>query len=190
MQRPDVIRIDVGRQLFVDDFLIEGTNMTRQFHNAVYHPANPILTCDRAWEMSDAAGGLPTACPYSGGVWYDPARKKFRMWYMGGYVAGGGPGFTAHHDTAGIAAYSNGSQNYQPLVKQPTETNRLPISDAIPCKRGLVTWLKADAIKDAANNGLVATWRDSAGNGMNCEQNDGKKQPHWIRAAIGGRPAV
>jgi len=85
-QPPDVIPIDVGRQLFVDDFLIEETDLTRRFHKPVYHPANPVLTYDKPWEMSKGTGGLPTACPYSGGVWYDPQRKKFRMWYMGGYI--------------------------------------------------------------------------------------------------------
>lgn len=83
---PDTIPIDVGRQLFVDDFLIEETNLVRRFHQAVYHPANPVLTYDKPWEMSESSGRLPTACPYSGGVWYDPQRKKFRMWYMGGYI--------------------------------------------------------------------------------------------------------
>ena len=83
---PDVIDITVGRQLFVDDFLIERTTLERRFHAAQYHPANPILTYDRPWEMSKSKGGLPTACPYSGGVWYDPEVKKFRMWYMGGYI--------------------------------------------------------------------------------------------------------
>jgi hypothetical protein len=83
---PEVIPIDVGRQLFVDDFLIEHSNMTRRFHKPAYHPANPVLTYDKPWELSKAQGGLPTACPYSGGVWYDPQRGKFRMWYMGGYI--------------------------------------------------------------------------------------------------------
>jgi len=86
-QPPTVISIDVGRQLFVDDFLIEQhSGLTRRFHKPVYHPANPVLTYDKSWEMSEAQGGLPTATPYSGGVWYDPQRQKFRMWYMGGYI--------------------------------------------------------------------------------------------------------
>ena len=29
---PDVIKIDIGRQLFVDDFLIERTTLQRVFH--------------------------------------------------------------------------------------------------------------------------------------------------------------
>src|SRR5688500_3638942 len=36
---PDVIPIDVGRQLFVDDFLIEESSLHRDFHKADYHPA-------------------------------------------------------------------------------------------------------------------------------------------------------
>src|SRR5207253_1244598 len=40
---PDVIPIDVGRQLFVDDFLIAETTLTRTFHRTTYHPATPIL---------------------------------------------------------------------------------------------------------------------------------------------------
>src|SRR6266850_1719337 len=43
---PAVIRIDVGRQLFVDDFLIADTTLTRTFHQPVYHPACPVLTPD------------------------------------------------------------------------------------------------------------------------------------------------
>ena len=37
---PDVIDIDLGRQLFVDDFLIEETGLYRQFHRAAYHSAS------------------------------------------------------------------------------------------------------------------------------------------------------
>src|SRR5690349_20556807 len=36
---PAVIPIDVGRQLFVDDFLIADTTLTRTFHQPVYHEA-------------------------------------------------------------------------------------------------------------------------------------------------------
>ena len=33
----EVIPIDVGRQLFVDDFLIKHTTMKRAYHSAEYH---------------------------------------------------------------------------------------------------------------------------------------------------------
>jgi hypothetical protein len=38
---PAVVPIDVGRQLFVDDFLIEETTLTRTFHAARDYPGNP-----------------------------------------------------------------------------------------------------------------------------------------------------
>src|SRR6516165_7655895 len=47
---PSVIPIDVGRQLFVDDFLIEKTSLARTFHRAEYHPANPLLRPTKPWE--------------------------------------------------------------------------------------------------------------------------------------------
>lgn len=79
---PAVIPIDVGRQLFVDDFLIEHTTLKRTFHTTEYHPATPVLKPDKPWEME----GGPTAMVFSDGVWYDPKDRLFKIWYMGGYV--------------------------------------------------------------------------------------------------------
>jgi len=81
---PAVIPIDIGRQLFVDDFLVESTTLQRRYHTAVLHPASPVLKADKPWEDGVAYG--PLAMPFSDGVWYDPADKKFKMWYMGGFV--------------------------------------------------------------------------------------------------------
>jgi len=84
-KRPDVVPIDVGRQLFVDDFLVEKTDLTRTYHSATWHPACPVLKPDKPWE-SDGMKGKPrkaTAMVFGGGVWYDPAEKLFKMWYMG-----------------------------------------------------------------------------------------------------------
>ena len=44
---PKVIPIDVGRQLFVDDFLVEQTTLTRTFHQAEYYEQNPVLKPDQ-----------------------------------------------------------------------------------------------------------------------------------------------
>jgi hypothetical protein len=77
---PAVIPIDVGRQLFVDDFLIDRTTLRRSFHAAEYHADNPILKPDQAWEKQ----GGPCAMVFSDGVWHDPQDKLFKMWYMGG----------------------------------------------------------------------------------------------------------
>jgi hypothetical protein len=79
---PAVIPIDVGRQLFVDDFLIEQTSLQRTFHAAEYLPDNPVLKPDKPWEQD----GGPTAMVFSDGVWFDPQDRLFKMWYMAGYV--------------------------------------------------------------------------------------------------------
>ena len=89
--RPAVVPIDVGRQLFVDDFLIERTTLTRVFHHATYHPANPILKPEHAWETYDDLAARtnqpanPAAMVFSDGVFFDPQDRLFKMWYMGGY---------------------------------------------------------------------------------------------------------
>jgi len=79
---PTVIPINVGRQLLVDDFLIESATLTRQFHSAVMHPANPVLSAATAVENS---GDGPMAMPFSNGVFYDSKDRLFKMWYMCGY---------------------------------------------------------------------------------------------------------
>ena len=80
---PEVIPIDVGRQLLVDDFLIADTTLKRTFHAAEYYPHNPVLKPDKPWEQDT----YPTAMVFSDGVWYDTADRLFKMWYMGGYCA-------------------------------------------------------------------------------------------------------
>ena len=88
---PAVIPIDVGRQLFVDDFLIDESALYRRFHAATYHGANPILKPERAWEQTDPQASIagdqpsPSAMVFSDGVFYDPYDRLFKMWYMAGY---------------------------------------------------------------------------------------------------------
>ena len=50
---PAVIPVDVGRQLFVDDFLIEETSLLRTWHRAEYYAGNPVLRPETAWELTD-----------------------------------------------------------------------------------------------------------------------------------------
>ena len=79
---PAVIPIDVGRQIWVDDFLIAETTLKRTFHQATYHPASPVLKPDRPWESADKDN--PVAMVFSDGVWYDPKDGLFKLWYMAG----------------------------------------------------------------------------------------------------------
>lgn len=82
---PEIIPIDVGRQLFVDDFLIEESNLQRVWHRATYHPSNPVLKPETAWEKRGDPNSA--AMVYSDGVFFDPDQRLFKMWYMGGYGA-------------------------------------------------------------------------------------------------------
>lgn len=89
---PNVIPIDVGRQLFVDDFLIENTTLRRTFHAAQYHPATPVLKSDKPWERQEKGrnaelwGPSTAVSVYSDGVWYEPREHIFKMWYRIGYT--------------------------------------------------------------------------------------------------------
>jgi hypothetical protein len=91
MEPPAVIPIDVGRQLFVDDFLIEQSTLLRTYHQPAYHPASPILRPETEWEKHDEYADRtqtppnPTAMVFSDGVFVDPQDGLFKMWYMGGY---------------------------------------------------------------------------------------------------------
>jgi hypothetical protein len=76
---PSVIPIDLGRQLFVDDFLILQSTLTRTAHRPVMYAKNPVLAPDSSPDLK----GL--AFPYGDGVWYDPADHLFKMWYLGSY---------------------------------------------------------------------------------------------------------
>ncbi len=81
---PTVIPIDVGRQLFVDDFLIENHSLCRTFHLPEKYSGNPILFPETAHELN--APNCSAAAPKSGGVWWDPAEKIFKMWYEAGWL--------------------------------------------------------------------------------------------------------
>jgi hypothetical protein len=79
---PAVIPIDLGRQLFIDDFLVESTTLVRTFHVPTEHPGNPVFRPQEPWERG---GEGPHAIPFSDGVWFDPADRTFKMWYSAGH---------------------------------------------------------------------------------------------------------
>ena len=81
---PAVIPIDVGRQLFVDDFLIEKTSLKRQFYNARKLDTNPVLKPETWTEQGP--WGISGANAKDGGVWWDPRDQLFRVWYEAGWL--------------------------------------------------------------------------------------------------------
>lgn len=93
-QTPKVIPISVGRQLFVDDFLIEDTTLERTFHQAQKYEGNPVFKAETPHEMGDVSAsgmkqieGGQKAVTYlgHGGVFFDPKDKLFKMFYTAGW---------------------------------------------------------------------------------------------------------
>jgi hypothetical protein len=74
---PGVIPIDVGRQLFVDDFLIQQTTLARTQHRPTMYVGNPIL-------VPTAADTRGMVFPFSDGVWFDPQDHVYKMWFYCG----------------------------------------------------------------------------------------------------------
>ncbi len=79
--RPEVIDITVGRQLFVDDFLIESTSLSAVYHQAEKYGGNPILKPGTV----DEFGGYWGVGTSAGGIWYDMQDQKYKMWYDVGF---------------------------------------------------------------------------------------------------------
>lgn len=75
--RPEVIDITVGRQLFVDNFLIESTELDTAYHTATKYEGNPIVSPSTKYELKNCWGAGLSA----GGVWYDMEDNKYKMWY-------------------------------------------------------------------------------------------------------------
>ncbi len=140
---PAVLPIDGGRQLFVDDFLIAQTTLTRTYHAAKYHPATPILRPDRPWEME----GGPTAMVFSDGVWYDPQDRLFKMWYMGGLTR-----------ATCYATSKDGLQWEKPILDVKKGTNIVQ-----PDPRDSVTvWLDLEDRDARRRYKLFRSWRSKA----------------------------
>lgn len=80
--KPKVIPINTGRQLFVDNFLISETNLTSVYHTPKFYENNPVLEPDKEWEKTTE--GALYAAPFSDGIWYDEKDGKYKMWYLAG----------------------------------------------------------------------------------------------------------
>jgi len=89
--KPAVIPINVGRQLFVDDFLIEKTDLKRSFHQAKKHEGNPVFKPETKYELDPVGleGNQQAVCYLGhGGVFHDPKDNLFKMFYTAGWRGG------------------------------------------------------------------------------------------------------
>ena len=141
---PDVIPIDLGRQLFVDDFLIEATDLERTFYATEPYGGNPVLKPDKRWEK---VAPQFTAMAFSDGVWYDPADKVFKMWYMSGYMA-----------TTSLAISDDGVHWKKPRFDVMPGTNVVCLSGH---RDSSVVWLDLEAIDPERRYQMFQFHRDS-----------------------------
>ena len=107
---PAIITIDMGRQLFVDDFLIEETTLSRVFVKPELNPANPVLSSETEHELDN--GNCPMAAPFNDGICYDPEDNLYKLWYMPGWF----------HSTA-MAISEDGIQWHRPAYDVVPGTN-------------------------------------------------------------------
>jgi len=89
--RPVVIPIDVGRQLFVDDYLLDGMQgLVRVYNHPVKLFDRPVLWPETPLEREEDVARphrfAPVCAAISGGLWWDPAKKVFRLWYEAGWM--------------------------------------------------------------------------------------------------------
>lgn len=130
--RPAVVPIDLGRQLLVDDFLIERTTLQRVFHQPQKFAGNPILKPETPLELNE--GICPTAAPFSDGVFFDPRDQLFKMWYMAGWF-----------DTAALATSKDGIAWQRPDFGVVKGTNQVVVSPEGHRRDGVSVWLDHEA---------------------------------------------
>jgi hypothetical protein len=134
--RPEVVPIDVGRQLLVDDFLIESTNLKRTFHQPAKYVGNPVLKPEMDHEMCE--GHCPNAAPFSDGVFFDPADALFKMWYQAGWF-----------DGVALATSRDGLRWKRPELNVVPGTNRVLAPRDDLRRDGVSIWLDHDAKEPA-----------------------------------------
>ena len=125
---PAVIPIDVGRQLFVDDFLIEQSNLPRTFHQPERYAGNPVLKPETPLELN--GGRLPSAAVFQDGVWFDPQDRLFKMWYHAGWF-----------DGTALATSRDGLHWERPQLDVVKGTNRVLPPEGHGQRDGCAVWL-------------------------------------------------
>ena len=149
---PEVIPIDVGRQLFVDDFLIESTTLTRRFHQAEKSEHNPVLKPETEVELNH--GECPVASPFNDGVWYDPADRLFKMWYQAGWF-----------DSTGYAVSSDGIEWSRPKLDVVGDTNVILARRPGYLRDGACVWLDHEATDPGQRFKMFQYFRSSGETG-------------------------
>ena len=173
---PAVVPIDVGRQLFVDDFLLESSTLKRTFHAADLHET-PVLRPDKWWEIH---GGRGSAMAYSDGVWYDPRDHLYKMWYSSGASGFDGP----RHSLTLYATSLDGFHWQKPALDVEPGTNIV-----LDAPRDAATiWLDLDE-QDPARRFKLAYVRPKDEKHFNMYAHVSADGIHWGQALVQSPPA-
>ena len=116
---PGTVTIDVGRQLFVDDFLVSSTTLERKHHKPVKYSGNPILTAET--DLEKPSTHFKGAVTKDGGIWWEPKKKAFMMWYEAGWL----------HKMA-YAESTDGLTWDKPAINSKGTNEIVSISDLVP----------------------------------------------------------
>lgn len=152
---PEKIFIDIGRQLFVDDFLVLRASVVRHFHRAVHHSIilKPVgqewHSQSPKWTFSSVGfHRVGTSRPFSGGIWYDHNLNRFIAHYRCGYIYSGQGRPCVAVSNDGIqwtrpetTRLFFSSENLKKIPNPPINLLKLPFSEAF------TTWLD-DSEKD------------------------------------------
>ena len=82
------IDINVGRQLFVDDYLVESTDGVVRHWNKPVKIDTPFVWPGAGMKSFPTTRSTPEdatvnlTCATDGGLWWDPVMKRFRLWYQ------------------------------------------------------------------------------------------------------------
>ena len=79
----DIIDARIGRQLIIDDYLLDQRSLARKWLPPIPHAENPVLAPTTDRDMN--GGRCPVAAPFDDGILYDPDKEEWRVWYMSGW---------------------------------------------------------------------------------------------------------
>ena len=109
-----------GRQLFVDDALVERLDgLERRYHYPVKYAGNPVLKAETQFEIPEPPLNKVTL-PKGGGMWWDEKDGVFKLWYEVGWCG------TIHYATS-----PDGISWTRPAIDPKTGDNKIVPSGGV-----------------------------------------------------------
>ncbi len=163
---PEVIPIDLGRQLFVDDFLISATTLERRVGRPEVHPGSPVLVPATPHELD--GGQCPMAAPFNDGLWYDPADRLYKLWYLSGWMS-----------TTALATSSDGLEWERPELDVEPGTNLVWPRSPTYGRDGCAVWLDLHAADPDQRYKMFQCYRSG-------DRRAGQHEEGWLHTSRDG----